>query len=843
MNNFKKGVMVMLCQMAALCLYSQVKLGKHQLDTRWTKISDDRLPLKEHPNPQFKRSGWGNLNGLWEYAIIEKNSSKDQGGKILVPYPIESFMSGVGQKLSPTQTLCYKKKFNKPTTNKGKRILLHFGAVDCEATVVLNGLDIGTHSGGYTEFSFDITDELKQGQNELVVKVQDLSDSGLNPHGKQTLDPKNIYYTSSSGIWQTVWLEVVPEKFISGLTITPDIDKSVIKVTVKSAHNADVSLEVAGKKIKGKSNTQIIVPIRNPRLWSPDDPYLYDLTVTLGKDKVYSYFGMRKVAIQKDEKGVDRIFLNNKPYFNLGTLDQGFWPDGLYTAPTDEALAFDIKAIKAMGFNTIRKHIKVEPARWYYHADKIGVLVWQDFVNPNQGLPEGAKQAFEKEVKETLTQLHNHPSIITWVVFNERWGAYDQKRIADWVKATDPTRLVNAHSGEYLYVDNKLREDSKEPYVGSDMTDVHSYPDPRDPMTIAGKAKVIGEFGGIGVSVPGHQWDDLKGWGYVQVQPKDLADKYAGMISKLKVLKDAGLSGSIYTQPFDVEGEENGLMTYDREIIKIPLTRLREMHGQLIDLSTKGFALDKQFIIGKDLDVKDTDDRFAELYDVYKNGQVDSATLRRLTLMVMRKKDFTKVLELANAYKKTWKQPAFAENLKFDKAVLDFLTPEIKAKINPVLLSKEVTSNTGELEKEIVEKYGEYGEQVFWDVEALSRYLAKDISSWLKIKNKLNMKYPEFTSVFILNNDAWFLFENSLDRAALETALLWSKKAVEKEPTANYYDTYANLLYKLGRKDEAIEIEEKALTLEPGNGSIEDVKKALEKMRAGLPTWPTQEKQ
>jgi beta-galactosidase/beta-glucuronidase len=308
-------------------------------------------------------------------------------------------------------------------------VKLNFGAVDYEATVYINGSEAGKHDGGYTEFSFDITALLKDGVNEIVIKVFDPTDQGVGQHGKQLLTPANIYYTPTSGIWQTVWLEKVPVKSINSLTITPDVDKSLVNVTVNSNTNSKVALIVDGKTIKSIANKQIAIPIKNPKLWTPGNPNLYDLTVKMGNDEVKSYFGMRKVSIGKDEKGVDRIMLNNKAYYNLGILDQGFWPDGLYTAPTDDALAFDIKAIKTMGFNTIRKHIKVEPARWYYWADKLGMLVWQDMVNPNQSLPEGSKVAFEKGCQEELTQLHNYPCITTWILFNEKWGQYDQKRL------------------------------------------------------------------------------------------------------------------------------------------------------------------------------------------------------------------------------------------------------------------------------------------------------------------------------------------------------------------------------------------------------------------------------
>ncbi|MFN3665574.1 MAG: glycoside hydrolase family 2 protein, partial [Sediminibacterium sp.] len=490
--------------------------------TRWAKQVSPTNALNEYPRPQLTRNNlpngqasWTNLNGLWDYSITdEKTTASDYAGKILVPYPIESSLSGVKKPLKPTDRLWYKRTFE-TATKTGEKTILHFGAVDYQCWVYLNGKAIGSHEGGYTAFSFDITPYIRSGENELVVKVYDPSDAGIGPRGKQVLNPANIYYTSSSGIWQTVWLESVPEKYITQITITPNIDKSSVAIKVGAATDEPITITLDGKTTTGNANQLINIPIKKARLWSPADPFLYDLDIKMGNDQVKSYFGMRKVSVQKDVQGHERIFLNNQPYFNLGVLDQGFWPDGLHTAPTDEALRFDIEAIKAMGFNTIRKHIKIEPARWYYHADKIGMLVWQDFVQPNPRLPQGAKEIFEKEGAEMMAQLYNHPSITTWVLFNEKWGAYDQQRLTEWVKKTDPTRLVNGHSGEILYVNEKLRSPSPNAYVSADITDVHSYPDPMNSLAMPGKARVLGEFGGIGVFIPGHQWNTNSAWGYI----------------------------------------------------------------------------------------------------------------------------------------------------------------------------------------------------------------------------------------------------------------------------------------------------------------------------------------
>lgn len=553
------------------------------IQTRWAKEVSPANALPEYPRPQLERTEWQNLNGLWEYAVTDSNvaTCNKYDGRILVPYPLESALSGVKKTLLPAQRLWYKRTFKVKTINSKVRTLLNFGAVDYQCWVYVNGKQVGSHTGGYQHFTCDITQAVQQGDNELVLKVYDPTDQGFNPHGKQVLNPAGIMYTPTSGIWQTVWTETVPEEYIRAIKITPDIDKSMVHIVIQSNSSRAVKINVNGKSIKGKSNEELSVPITKPHLWSPEDPYLYGLSVKMGSDEVKSYFGMRKISVAKDENGVDRIFLNNQPYYNLGLLDQGFWPDGLYTAPTDEALKFDIQAEKAMGFNTIRKHIKLEPDRWYYWTDKLGMLVWQDMVNPGNDSPEGRAE-FEKENKLNIEQLYNHPSITTWVLFNEGWGAYDQERLSSWMKKEDPSRLLNGHTGSEV-VGGKV-EDSKPVYeksINSDMTDIHSYPPPAIPPSMSGKARVLGEFGGIGVFIPKHQWITGSAWGYVKEKPGDMKAKYSGMISKLDSLKQEGLSGSIYTQPYDVEGEQNGLMTYDRKIIKIPLKDFRKIHLKL----------------------------------------------------------------------------------------------------------------------------------------------------------------------------------------------------------------------------------------------------------------------
>ncbi|MVT09654.1 glycoside hydrolase family 2 protein [Chitinophaga tropicalis] len=639
------------------------------IQSRWAKEVSPANALKEYPRPQMVRSTWTNLNGLWDYAITEKDATAPTAysGQILVPYPIESALSGVKKMLQPSENLWYKKIISKPELKNGERALLQFGAVDWQATVFVNGKEVGSHSGGYQAFTVDITDALKDGQNEVVVKVYDPTSEGVGPHGKQVLNPQNIYYTPSSGIWQTVWLETVPAAYISGLVLTPDIDKGILNITVNAPAGAVVEIKAMDGntevgKVKGKAGVALKLPLKNARLWSPENPFLYDLSIKLTKsgDEVKSYFGMRKISIAKDEKGVDRIFLNNKPYFNLGTLDQGFWPDGLYTAPTDEALKFDIEAIKAMGFNTIRKHIKVEPARWYYHADKLGMLVWQDFVNPNQGLPPGAKEAFEKESKETLEQLHNAPSIVTWVLFNEQWGSFDQARLTEWVKKADPSRIVNGHTGEYIFIEGRETKTGKDNWVNSDMTDVHSYPDPMNSPAMPGKARVIGEFGGIGVFIADHQWNTGKGWGYIQVTPSALKGKYTIMAQHLKLLETEGLSGSIYTQPFDVEGEENGLMTYDREVVKIPFEDMRKIHSQL----NPNIGNIPQ-VVAQNADITDPGVKYSALLQQYIDGNRDAAFLRKLTQTAQQVGDKPGAARAGKDYINTLKAPYSDEAMQF----------------------------------------------------------------------------------------------------------------------------------------------------------------------------------
>ncbi|TSJ36597.1 glycoside hydrolase family 2 [Mucilaginibacter corticis] len=829
------------------------KMQPAVLQTRWAKEVTALHNHDAYPRPQLMRTNWINLNGLWDYAIVHKGEQPKEnfGGRILVPYPIESALSGVQKSLLPDQELWYKRKVLKPKSKTGDRVLLHFGAVDWQATVFVNGKEVVKHEGGYTAFTVDITSELKAGSNELKVKVFDPTDAGIQPHGKQTLNPANIYYTPSSGIWQTVWMEVVQKNYIESLTITPDIDKKLVSVIVHSHVNGTVKLKTDNCIIAGKANTVINVPVKDMKLWSPENPHLYDLTVILGKDQVKSYFGMRKIGVAKDIKGISRICLNNKPYYNLGTLDQGFWPDGLYSAPTDAALKFDVEAIKAMGFNTIRKHIKVEPARWYYYADKLGILVWQDMVNPDQQLRPGAKVEFEKESKEIVNQLHNYPSITTWVLFNEEWGAYDQARMTNWLKISDPTRLVNGHSGGILYVNNQKAKGADTSYVNADITDIHSYPNPMISLNQNNKAMVCGEFGGIGVSVTGHEWNDITGWGYVQVLPKDLESRYDHMIKKLYQLKEQGLSGSIYTQPFDVEGEENGLITYDREIAKVPLTRLKEINSQLI--RTAPYHLSTT--IGNTNNIQ-TDVQYQTLLDKFnQNPNQDSTFLRGLTIMALHKKDQENLTKIGNAYIDKLKYPDIDQNAVFisqitrtskDKGFQLFSKSDNPQRQNfavNILMSEILSKLDNEtnlaildtVAQKVTEKYGKIGERASAHAIAGFAWNKQNWPLFVKYKNIIYKKFDADVNGLNINNDSWTIFLKSVDKFELESALNWQKIVLGREQykDGGSIDTYANILYKLGRKEEAIEWENKAIA----TSEDPELKKTLEKMKAGQPTW------
>ena len=590
----------------AVQLHAQWKPVEGRISTQWSEQVNPDNVLPEYPRPIMERTEWKNLNGLWDYAIIEKGKHSPSvfDGKILVPFAVESSLSGVAKTVGAEKELVYRRSFDVPSSWKGKKVLLHFGAVDWKTDVWVNDVKVGSHTGGFTPFSFDITEALQGKNNTLLVKVWDPTDKGYQPRGKQVSRPEGIWYTPVTGIWQTVWLEPVSESYIQDLRITPDIDNSLLslKALVKDATSKDLvevkvfdgqQLVAQGKSINGEC-VQVAMP-ENAKLWSPESPFLYTLKVSLkqgGKlvDEVSSYAAMRKYSSKRDANGIVRLELNNKPLFQFGPLDQGWWPDGLYTAPTDEALLYDIQKTKDFGFNMIRKHIKVEPARWYTYCDKLGIIVWQDMPsgdrNPewqNRKYFEGTEMkrsaeseaCYRKEWKEIMDALYSYPCIGTWIPFNEAWGQFKTPEIVEWTKQYDPTRLVNPASGGNHY-------------TCGDMLDLHNYPAPELYLYDAQRATVLGEYGGIGWVVQGHIWEPDRNWGYIQFNSsKEVTDEYVKYAEKLYDLIPRGFSAAVYTQTTDVEVEVNGLMTYDRKVIKLDEKRVREINRKLCESLNK----------------------------------------------------------------------------------------------------------------------------------------------------------------------------------------------------------------------------------------------------------------
>jgi beta-galactosidase/beta-glucuronidase len=581
--------------------------------SRWAKdvTPDNVWPWPEYPRPQMARRDWLNLNGFWDYGI----ASKEQGysvsfdGKILVPFPIESALSSVKRPLQVDERLWYRRIFALPKKWAGRRILLHFGAVDWEATVWVNGQKVGTHQGGYLPFWFDITPNLHDGENELVVSVWDPTDASWQQHGKQVRKPKSIWYTASSGIWQTVWLEPVLDMYIAGLKITPDLDTESVRVDVElggtvdkfrgiKVHMYDAGVLVAEGETHLAQKT-VTVQIPQLKLWSPESPHLYDVEVSAGRDKVTGYFGMRKFSLGKDEQGRTRLCLNNHPLFQFGPLDQGYWPDGLYTPPTDDAMLKDIELVKSLGFNMLRKHVKVEPARYYYYCDKLGLIVWQDMVNGGAAVGDvtsflailfgsrkrdrnyryagrndpSSRTDYQRELQELVDHLYNFTCIGMWVPFNEGWGQFDANAITEWLKAYDPTRLVDQASGWF-------------DQGGGDCKSLHVYFKKLPQIQPEeNRAAVLSEFGGYSLKVDGHLWNPEAEFGYKKFTSiAELTDAYLELLEKeLKPCIEAGLSAAIYTQTTDVEIEVNGYVTYDRQVEKMDFERLREAHRKLID--------------------------------------------------------------------------------------------------------------------------------------------------------------------------------------------------------------------------------------------------------------------
>jgi beta-galactosidase/beta-glucuronidase len=619
------AIVLAIVSFSCFVLYTVYQLSRpvevQSMTTPWTAAATIDLPLPEYPRPQLRRARWQNLNGSWDYAITAGDDAQPStfAQSIRVPFALESKLSGVERRLQPSERLWYRRFFTVIAPAGDERLLLHFGAVDWEAEVWLNQKLLGVHRGGFTPFSFDITDALHQvGEQELVVAVRDPTSSGPGAYGKQDLEPGGIRYSPVGGIWQTVWLEPAPPTRITrALVVATDLSAGEVTIRVQvntdachcevaiiaSASGADTA--TARAAIHGNTVDLRLKP-EQLRPWSPDDPFLYDLDVALweqgqARDRVQAYFGAREISVEKDAGGFSRLFLNGQPLFHLGLLDQGWWPDGLYTAPTDEALMFDIKATRQMGFNTIRKHVKREPARWYWHADRLGVLVWQDM--PTGGGSRGSRfneylgyavgyifnrkpedgdfeltrspqssRYYRQELADMVDGLEPHPSIVAWVPFNEAWGQFSTDEIIGDLKKRDPTRLIDGPSG---WVD-----------TGSgDMLDLHVYA--REEEFVESlppeRALVYGEYGGVGFVLEEHQASDSS-WGYSTAKDTSaFHNAYKTLAEVVASLKPRGLAGAIYTQTTDVESEINGLISYDRRQFKLPPEDIERINRQLIE--------------------------------------------------------------------------------------------------------------------------------------------------------------------------------------------------------------------------------------------------------------------
>ncbi len=610
MMQFKRLSLLLFVVIQGTLAQAQWSPVKGKIMTEWASLVNPAQPLPAYPRPQLVRKNWQNLNGLWQYQRLPKTTAAETipesfEGQILVPYAIESALSGVGKTVGKDSVLWYHREITlQPPLQKG-RTLLHFGAVDWSCQVYVNGTSVGHHEGGFDPFSFDVTDALRKGAKQIIsVRVWDPTNEGVQPHGKQVKKPGGIWYTPVTGIWQTVWLEQVPSTYISQLHNTPDIDQELLKVGVHVINAQiddlievsawDGAQQVALQRSEKAGPFSLSLP--QAKWWSPESPFLYGLKVKIirkGKviDEVESYAGMRKISMEKDSEGIQRMLLNNAFLFHYGPLDQGWWPDGLYTAPTDEALKFDIEQTKALGFNMIRKHIKVEPARWYYYCDLLGLLVWQDMPSGDMGgnawdtqpgvitgrvldkprSPE-SEQIFRKEWKNIMDALHHFPSIVMWVPFNEAWGQFKTKEITEWTMNHDPSRLVNSASGGNFFPTGHV-------------LDLHSYPHPAMPSpAIFGKDQilVLGEFGGLGLPVEGHTWLDKGNWGYQSFKnEEELLKRYREFVERMPALIRKGLSAAVYTQTTDVEIETNGFFTYDRKVLKMPIKEVFPLHQQL----------------------------------------------------------------------------------------------------------------------------------------------------------------------------------------------------------------------------------------------------------------------
>ncbi len=584
------------------------KPAANALMTHWGKKVTPENTWQEYPRPQLTRKEWRNLNGLWDYAVAKKETALYPGacGQILVPFPLESALSGVKRTLQPDERLWYRRTFSIPKSWKGKRILLHFGAVDWEAAIRVNGKNVGNHRGGYLPFQFEITKYLQKGENELLVAVWDPTDASWQQRGKQVHTPHGIWYTQVSGIWQTVWLEAVPQTFISRIDIKTDIDSESIEIGIdldgKERNRIHFNIFDRRKTvIKGiipAGGKKTKIQLKQPVLWSPENPHLYSMQVISGKDRVETYFGMRKFCLGKDAQGRNRLMLNNQSYFLYGPLDQGYWPDGLYTPPSEEAMCFDLELIKRLGCNMLRKHIKVEPARYYYNCDRMGIIVWQDMMNGGKIVGEAltylalkfgikrkdlnyrfagraseeSRKDFRRELAEMIDHLRNFTCIGVWVPFNEGWGQFDADEIATWVKRYDPTRLVDHASGWF-------------DQGSGDFRSVHVYFKKLPKLPPEEKrTAVVSEFGGRMLKIPEHMWNPKVDFVYKKFKTKkDLTDGYICLLKdELMPLVKNGLSAAIYTQTTDVEIEVNGFVTYDREVEKMDFNRVKAVHKKVL---------------------------------------------------------------------------------------------------------------------------------------------------------------------------------------------------------------------------------------------------------------------
>ena len=579
--------------------FKEDKNRQHQLYTPWGETLDTEHVLEEYPRPGLRRDNYTILNGYWDYSITKDNHMPvEYEGKILVPFSPESILSGVNRQLMPKEYLWYKRSILVEKIPKNQRCILHFGAVDQFCEIYINNQKISKHLGGYLPFSIDITKKLIKGENLLVVKVTDESDTSYHTRGKQKLNRGGIFYTAQSGIWQTVWLEWVPSLYITSLKITPMLERKGIELVIqlnskklneeynKKGFRVDIFKEGKLLKIYRSRRTHMFIPMNNARYWTPYNPFLYDITITVGEDCVKSYFAMRSFEIVRDRDNIPRIYLNHRPYFQNGILDQGYWPDGLYTAPSDEALIYDIKKAKELGFNMIRKHLKIEPLRWYYHCDRLGMIVWQDMVNGGEEynpflvgyLPtfipifgkilkdhyyrlfgrknEKGRRDWLEECKQTVDHLYNCPSIGVWVAFNEGWGQFDSKKVYDMIRKKDNLRLIDHASGWF---------DQKQ----GDFNSIHNY---FNPLKVTPKKRpvVFSEFGGYACHIKGHSFSS-KIYGYrIYMSKKALNEDFQRLYKEeINRLKKKGLSAAVYTQLYDVEDEVNGLLTYDRKICKV----------------------------------------------------------------------------------------------------------------------------------------------------------------------------------------------------------------------------------------------------------------------------------